>query len=85
MEKKNKTIIYLIFVLMLIIQLWIGYMFFKKWSNDRYTFSKKSSSIGLIDELYKDLKSISLKKTTRDDIKFQKKDVVHIKNQRFLV
>ena len=38
MEKKNKTIIYLIFVLMLITQLWIGYMFFKKWSNDRYTF-----------------------------------------------
>ena len=38
MEKKKKTIIYLIFVLMLITQLWIGYMFFKKWSNDRYTF-----------------------------------------------
>ena len=36
--KKNSTIIYLIFVLMLITQLWIGYMFFKKWSNDRYTF-----------------------------------------------
>jgi len=34
--KKNSTIIYLIFVLMLITQLWIGYMFFKKWSNDRY-------------------------------------------------
>ena len=41
MERKKKTIIYLIFVLMLITQLWIGYMFFKKWSNDRYTFSKK--------------------------------------------
>tara|TARA_B110000238_G_C16046162_1_gene403993 strand:- start:91 stop:1011 length:921 start_codon:yes stop_codon:yes gene_type:complete len=51
----------------------------------RYTFSKKSSSIGLIDELYKDLKSISLKKTTRDDIKFKKNEVVSIKNQRFLV
>ena len=51
----------------------------------RYTFKKKSSSVGLIDELYKDLKSISLKKTTRDDIKLQKKGVVQIKNQRFLV
>jgi len=51
----------------------------------RYTFRKKSSSVGLIDELYKNLKSISLKKTTRDDIKFQKKEVVCIKDQRFLV
>ena len=51
----------------------------------RYTFKKKSSSVGLIDELYKDLKSISLKKITRDDIKLQKKGVVQIKNQRFLV
>ena len=51
----------------------------------RYTFKKKSSSVGLIDELYKDLKSISLKKITRDDIKLQKKSVVQIKNQRFLV
>ncbi len=51
----------------------------------RYTFKKKSGSVGLIDELYKDLKSISLKKITRDDIKLQKKGVVQIKNQRFLV
>ena len=51
----------------------------------RYTFKKKSSSVGLIDELYKDLKSVSLKKTARSDIKLEKKGVVQIKNQRFLV
>jgi hypothetical protein len=51
----------------------------------RYTFKKRSSSVGLIDELYKDQNSISLKKTTRDDIKFQKKELVQVKNQRFLV
>ena len=51
----------------------------------RYTFKKKSSSVGLIDKLYKDLKFISLKKTTRNDIRIKKEGVVQIKNQRFLV
>ena len=52
----------------------------------RYTFKKgKSSSAGLIDKLYKDLKNISLKKTARSDIELQKKGVIQIKYQRFLI
>jgi len=52
----------------------------------RYTFKKgKSSSAGLIDKLYKDLKNISLKKTARSDIELQKNGVIQIKDQRFLI
>ena len=60
MEKKNNTIIYLIFVLMLITQLLIGYMIYQNGSNDRYTFFGNDRTIlldkrtGVITQSYGD-------------------------------